>query len=416
MRGLQLCLAVALAASITCDGAKRNGLYSSILVLKVNNPSPLSRIDEPVVLDVRAIKEKAPTFNPKAFLLLADSEEIASQANDLDADGQPEAIVAVLDFAPNAERTLSLRYAPSGAAERSYKKRSYAELSIKSGGRFVERKYVGGQFMNVRSLRVPREHTDHSEFIRYEGPGWESDRIGYRFYLDWRNAIDIFGKKVPDIVLRSVGQDGFESYHQMSTWGMDILKVGESLGIGSIGMWLGGKAHRVSTTDSVFCEIVLDGPVQSLVRTKYFGWQLGDGSYDLVSELSIIAGSRITTHSLSISGDPPNLCTGIVKDPSAELFFAKGGGEWGYLATYGKQSLANDSLGMAIIFRQSDLIECTEDEHSHVLVLRPQNGRLVYHFLGAWEQEPGGIKTKQEFVKYLEQTLQRLEQPVVVTY
>lgn len=416
MRWLRLCLRVALLVSVTCGGAKRNDFYSKAVVLTVKNPIPLPRIDEPVLLDVRTIKEREPAFNPKAFVLLADGKEVASQANDLDADGQYEAIVAVLDFAPNAERALTLRYAPSGVAERSYAKRSYAELSVKSGGRFIDRKYVGGQFINVRSLRVPPEHTDHSEFIRYEGPGWESDRIGYRFYLDWRNAIDLFGKKVSHIVLPSVGQDGFNSYHQMAIWGMDILKVGESLGIGSVGMWLDGKAHRVSTTDSVLCEVVLDGPVQSLIRTKYFGWQVSGRSYDLVSELSIMAGSRITTHSLSATGDPPNLCTGIVKDPSAGLFSATSWGGWAYLATYGKQSLANDSLGMAIIFNQNDLIESTEDEHSHIVVLRPQNGRLVYHFLAAWQQEPGGIKTKEKFVRYLGETLQRLEQPVAVTY
>lgn len=50
-------------------------------------------------------------------------------------------------------------------------------------------------------------------------------------------------------------------YHRRAIWGIDILKVGESLGIGSVGMWLHSKAHRVSTTDRVLCELVLDGPV-----------------------------------------------------------------------------------------------------------------------------------------------------------
>ena len=109
------------------------------------------------------------------------------------------------------------------------------------------------------------------------------------------------------MVLQGVGQDGFDSYHEMSDWGMDVLKVGESLGIGSIGMWHDNKVHRVSQTDSVTCEIVLNGAVESLIRTKYFGWKVGDGNFNLNSELSIFAGSRMTKHHLQIGGNPENI-------------------------------------------------------------------------------------------------------------
>ena len=121
------------------------------------------------------------------------------------------------------------------------------------------------------------------------------------------------------MVLQNVGLDGFDSYHEMADWGMDILKVGESLGIGSIGMWNEGKANRVAVTDSVTSEIVLNGSVESLIRTKYFGWKVGDRIYNLTSELSIFAGSRMTKHHLKIDGEAENLCTGIVKHPDAQL-------------------------------------------------------------------------------------------------
>src|SRR5690606_16453599 len=47
---------------------------------------------------------------------------------------------------------------------------SYAEISVKEGGKWVDRKYEGGgAFKNVNQLDVPKEHTDHSYYIRYEG-------------------------------------------------------------------------------------------------------------------------------------------------------------------------------------------------------------------------------------------------------
>lgn len=198
---------------------------------------------------------------------------------------------------------------------------------------------------------------------------------------------------------------------------MDILKVGESLGIGSLAMWRDGKANRVSQTDSVTCAIVANGAVQSQIQTKYFGWKVGDGSYDLVSDLSITVGSRLTEHAIAISGTPENLCTGIVKlENSTLLTTPETNSGWTYLATYGKQSLAEDHLGMAVLYRKNDLIEVAEDQHSHVVVLKPANGQLTYYFLGAWEQELNGIKTAEEFEACLKQAMAELNSPLTIHF
>jgi hypothetical protein len=421
MRALTTIILVALLSG--CNKGEEGGdavrdEYPEFLTFEVENPSNQLRKDVAVFLPVEKIKAKHPNFNANAFVVFHQQQELASQANDLDGDGNADQIVCVADFAPNETKALTLRYAKSGVQPRQYLKRTQAELSHKVGGKFVNRKYEGGAFQNVQFLRVPPEHTDHSFYIRYEGPGWESDKVGYRFYLDWRNATDIFGKKNPDMVLHNVGLDGFDSYHEMADWGMDILKVGESLGIGSIGMLYNGKVFRVSQTDSVTCEIVANGPVRSQVRTRYFGWQVGLEKYDLVSNLSITAGSRATEHAVEISGNPPNLCTGLAKHEEGKVLQPTNevDGEWQYFALYGKQSLAGDHLGMAILYKKSDLVEITEDEVSHVLMLQPKDGKLTYFFLAAWEQEPDGIRSRGEFQIYLNECMMLLNNPVQISF
>ncbi len=291
-------------------------------------------------------------------------------------------------------------------------KKTLAELWYKTGGHFEDGKYIGGtEFKKFNSLWVPDECTDHSFFIKYEGPGWESDKIGYRLYLDWRNAIDIYGKKVDSLVLPSVGQDGYDSYHQMADWGQDILKVGESLGIGTLGFWDGKKAQRVAETDSVFCKIAEDGYDRSEVQIDYYGWKINNTSVDLNTALSIEAGSRATKYSIGYKGNLKKLCTGIVKMEKTELIQGTGKEGWNYLATWGKQSLAGDSLGLAVLFRVDQLSDITSDEFSHVVVLNPANNKLEYYFLGAWEQEPGGIKSKKEFIAYLDILAESLSAP-----
>ena len=122
---------------------------------------------------------------------------------------------------------------------------TYAELSTAEGGQWQGRVYEGGtSFKNVEELWVPQQHTDHSWYLRYEGPGWESSKVGYRLYLDWRNAIDIFGKVTDQMILDQVGQDNFDSYHNPQPWGQDILKVGKALGIGSYGQMVQDSVHH----------------------------------------------------------------------------------------------------------------------------------------------------------------------------
>lgn len=404
-------------ASETAGTAEVRKEYPASFQLLVENTGAVERTDEVIFLNIAGLKARHPDFNAAAFVVFHRNVELPAQSIDADGDGSPDCIALLTDLAAHQQQPLTVFYAPNGTKIRNYPRRTQAEISRKVGGYFENRKYIGGRFQNVRVLRVPPEHTDHSFFIRYEGPGWESDKIGYRYYLDWRNAIDIFGKKTPEMVLQKVGLDGFDSYHEMRDWGMDILKVGESLGIGAIGMWHQGKAHRVAVTDSIRCEIVASGPVYSRLRTVYSGWQVAGGKYDLVSDLSITAGSRLTRHELQISGTPPNLCTGIVTHPEARRFTktAPDGG-WGYLATCGPQSLVNDRLGMAVLFRQKDLVSFESDDYSEVVVLQPENGKLQYYFLAAWQQEPGGIQSEPEFMAYLEAVVAKLNHPVMVKF
>lgn len=355
-------------------------------------------------------------FDADSFVVLDGTTEVPAQFNKKDKG--KEGIVFVVDqLGANEKKTYTIK--SSEAIPNRYKKRTQAEISVRTGGKFENNKYVGGSaFQNIDSLRVPDEHTDHSFYIRYEGPGWESDLIGYRLYLDWRNAIDIFAKTTDDMVLQNVGQDGFDSYHEMADWGMDVLKVGKSLGIGSLSTFHNGQANRVDKTDSVISKILENGVVYSAVQNDYFGWEVAEKKVDVLSKLSIHAGTRLSHYEVTLEGDQlDNMSTGIGKDlDKAKLFTSEGGnGKWGYIATYGDQSLNDDKLGLAVLFSNDDFVEFTEDEHSHVVKLKPNAGKMDYYFLGAWELEPNGITNEEDFIHYINKTAEELANPVKVS-
>ena len=290
--------------------------------------------------------------------------------------------------------------------------KTYSEISIATGGKWIDgtrghEEYSGGSFTNVQTLKVPKNHTDHSWYLRYEGPGWESNKIGYRLYLDWRNAIDIFGKVTDSMVLHKVGQDGFDSYHEPQSWGQDILKVGSGLGIGSIGRIVNDRMFHFKEVDSTFATIE-NSSKKSTVIIDYKGWKTADEKIDLTSILSIEPDSRITKHTIQSSKEITGIVTGIVNHKVTYLQKESSNKKWGYIATYGKQTLVPDNLGMAIFYEINTTSDVKKGEFDYLIEFKPTTKSIDFYFLAAWEKESNGIKTQEEFSAYLDGLLRSL--------
>jgi hypothetical protein len=381
--------------------------------LEVSNPLGEARRDALIRLPQHVLDELVPDFDSGTHgVRVVDREaEIASEYSDHD-------LVIVLDsMLAREKRVLNVYYT---SEPRIYRKRTQAELSHKSGGEWKDRKYIGGRFRNVDRLRVPPEHKDHSGFIRYEGPGWESEKVAYRFYLDQRNAIDVFGKRTNDMVLLGIGQDDFNSYHEIQSWGMDVMKVDKSLGLGSVGTWTDTTAMRVENTDSVNCE-VRSGNLWSSVMTDYYGWKTQDDTLNMSTCLFIHAGTRWTLSSTDVrDGHDLRFVTGVVKDKNARLFKSQGNDStFGYIATYGRQSLNNDNLGLVVAFDHRSFVGFHDDAFTNIVELKEADhpmslGTIDHYFAAAWEQEPGGIKSEADFIKWVEKSVRELANPVIV--
>ncbi len=379
------------------------------LKVKLTNSLDKSR-NEVVELDLSGVSDDL-----RGDIQIGSGQIAGQQIESLDINEDEVADKLIIKSNLSPKENVELDVASNWAKIKNGLKKTQAEISVKTGGQWVERKYEGGgAFENVSQLKVPAEHTDHSYYIRYEGPGWENEMVGYRFYLDWRNAIDIFGKKVDTLVLQAVGQDGFDSYHEPADWGMDIMKAGKSLGIGSIGQYINGSVEHFQNTDSVVCKVENKSYMCSAVETNYFGWSTTANKIDLTSRLEIHVGDRAVKHTLDLSEPIENFCTGIVKNDKAqkiESIVASNG--WAYVATYGQQSLADDNLGLAILFNTKDVDRISDSEHDHLIVFKPAE-TVEYYLLGAWEQEKDGIKNMEEFKAYLNNKIDELNNPIEV--
>lgn len=387
------------------------GNNNHIAKLSVSNPSTFARNEQTLLLPFSDLGVTPDQAN--ALVVLQGDNTLASQLIDHSGDGAKDSLLLQFDLAAAATQQLQIVNDQARFNAQQLPKRTQAEISHKTGGQWQDSKYSGGEFQNVTELTPPAQYTDHSEWIRYEGPGIESDKVGYRIYLDWRNGFDVFGNKTGQPILHQVGLDGYQSYHEMADWGMDLLKVGKSLGAGGFGYWNGEKVQLVSTVSGHSAKVIENGALYSALQIQYKDWQIAGKTTQLTANLSMTAGSRLVHTRLSLSEPLDNIAIGLVKLPNTKLLQGKQDipdHSWTYLATWGEQTLTGgkDKLGMAIVYKHGANKQLTADEHSHVAVMQPSGTQLEYYFLSAWDGEPGGIKTEAEFIAYLEQTVEQL--------
>lgn len=381
------------------------------LSFEASNPLAQARDQALVCINVEQVKG----FDTENALpnIKAGDQWLKVGLFDCDGDQKNDSLAVHLDFAANETQQLTLYWPNNGTAQAAATTplKTQAELAMRVDGvANADGQLQGGHYLGLDSLTLPLDHTIGDKLFKYEGLGWESSKVAYRWYFDSRSAIDIFGKQTQNLVLDQIGQDNTD-YHSLSDWGMDVLKVGPSLGLGGVASW-SAKAgvNGVNTFSQAHAQILSAGDAAG-VKLDYQHWQTEDGAVNLSAELWIQPNSTLTRVSSKTSADLSHWATGIVRHGLSTLSAKNTKGPWRYMATWGKQSPADDNLGMAIFYRAADLKKLANDDYNHLAIFN--GGAASLYYLAAYWRLPG-IDSQARFEAELEAELARLNNPIVV--
>ena len=398
MRRLTAVLFISPAALL---GAASPSPYSWDVTLR--NPIDVARPDSMIEIPGTSVDVRA-----AAWTATANGKPVPTQLVDRDGDGNADSLLLLVDLGPS--ELLHVRLDPEAAL--STPSRVQAMVGVRRAATLKDGKWVGGKIEEVDRLDLDSSHVAGDRLTLYDGPGWESDRIGFRVYLDQRNALDLFGKKNPAPVLQWIGR-GVGDYHKEADWGMDILHVTDSLGAGGIGVIEKGHVRQVGVaTGGVSGGRIANGPVMAGVAATNRGLSAEATKYDLFASYTINAGARVTDINATASAHVP-IVAGIERRPAVAVLKSRDGA-WGYIATYGQQSFIGDGLGMAILYRITDVAEVGDD--GHTVFIRFKDPRHIrYSVSAAWAKESGGIVNQLQFQQYLLSCMRALNRPIVVT-
>lgn len=421
-----LAVTVLFASAVSAAAASR----IKVIKLSVTNPTTDARVAEKIIVKLADLRRIAPDFKAAAVIVTTsdattieedvntlETTELPSQADDLDGDRKVDELVFQINLQPRQTRIVTIAYGDPATIARlrsEYPKRTNAKFTMK-----------------------------------FEGMGWESDTTAWRLYFDKRNAIDLYGKRRPGLYLELFGSPEYD-YHEESPFGRDIYKIGDALGIGSVGALVDGKIVKVAEVGERSWRILADGPVRAVVELNYKGWKVGERSVDLTSRMTIWAGERGFEHRINVqNADGITLVTGLPRKPGLNEIGADPGTPLQILGTWGHQvlktgatateSLPDQNLGLVLVLpAASSGTKAPADPDNHLAIVELKDGSAHWYVAGAWDQEGSepmvvtasdakvrnnnttlvfpkrSLANLDEFVAYARQTARQLAQPVRV--
>ena len=396
-------------------------------LIQLTNTSEVELVDKPI-----SIGKKLLSLNDSLVrypLVLSQTDTIPSQLNDTDMDGQWDELFFVADFMPKESKAITLIWT---ANEPIYE----ARTSVRFGKRTSADKAVQPATNETMLANELPKSLGYQQY-QTDGPSWENDRVGFRHYLDGRNAKDLFGKKTSSMSPEDVGLDAAgaveDNYHVMEDWGRDILAVGNSVGLGGYALINETEFMRLGVTveDSInnvektTFHIDVEGPVNSIISYGYNNWKPNNRTYSVKETTSIWPGIYGFKNTVSVSGltGDEDLAVGLVNiNTDHSLGVLDENSKYVVLYTHDKQTYNKEWwLGMALILPKDKYLGFTQApktgplSNSFLAKLKIEDNQPVsYYAIAGWELSDEKFSNETYFTDYLKKLTGQLSAVVEI--
>ena len=217
------------------------------------------------------------------------------------------------------------------------------------------------------------------------GAMWENEWMGFRVYLDYRQSIDLYGKKHPQMEL---DQTNFYTTDEQweAGYGEDILFVGQSIGAGSFRGYASDSLLFVNPVKARGQRVLKEGPDTAIVEIYANDWQYQGQVLQFRQRFTAIRGQRGVKVDVYIDGNESvndlHFATGVQKFEFNNSGIMRTDGlvaSWGSnVPDKAGHPDRMHTLGMVVTVDEKYLVEVKEDTYNYLCILRPVNGHIRY--------------------------------------
>ena len=340
--------------AMTVDGHE----YTRRAPVHIDNTGGPYREQWPVRLDVDALREAAPDFNPNHCAVAMgdrwlDWFELPHQVDDWDFDGV-ERLTFLSDIPADAQATFYVYYEPEGERAADFPLLTNAVL---------------------------------------DNPGhvaWESEYAGYRFYT---GQFDIFGKHVwrrlpkPDRLIYPLID---VNYHEEQEWGIDTLHVGTTSGLGGVTLYEEDAEHLAQSPagegDVAFEHRVIGvGPLRSAVEIEMTN--VVPGQPDAVVLMRCYADADQQHSEIQVQLPPElaemDIAPAMMKLEEEDYFIDE---TLGVIGLWGRQGDDIGEIGMGLIAPPDQIVDVVDAGHERRFRCQTEDQVLRYWIIGEWRR------------------------------
>jgi len=387
-------------ALLLCTGM----ICAESINLKVTNPNKAGISNAPVVVSLD--KYKAIPANKRAELAVyVDGKQISSQLDDLNKDGVPDELVFLLDLKADQTRPVIIKTIPS-SQRKNFPAEVYTDMISKTDD---------GKQEFVKEISSVKN--DMYKKMHHHGVAFESALIAYRIYFDNKSTIDVYAKKKQQLELSKT--EWYPTDEQAAVgYGDDVLRVFNSVGVGSVKGWDGTKATHIDKFDKRTQRIVATGNLRTVVESDVEGWQYEGKKINMTVRYILYARHRDAIAEVRASEDIANLATGVQTIAGGPTMTGQKGlvGSWGtdYPVTdtikYEKQT-----CGLGVYVPKAIVKQQVTEGLNNLILMPYHKGETLRFYLtaGALKEEKKPFKSSEEFFAYIKHWATALE-PVIV--
>ena len=391
------------------------GVQAQKLVeVTVKNPSGEARQDVPVVMDLKSWGDI------RKAVVKVDGKEIPSQLDDLDRDCVNDELCFLVNLGKKEKKTYCVSLYEEGE-QAQYPARTFAELCLPSRNKKLAKNQ---QDIYLKSIAFDKRTKDPYHYVHSHGICFESDLVAMRIYFDHRQAIDLYGKINPGLVIEKT--QFYPSEEQIAAGsGDDCLWVGNTYGLGALRGWDG--RNQVLLNDLKYQEqrVISEGPLRAIVELDDRGWTPAPGLKPVNATIryTIYAGHRDFDVDVFFNKDVSNydFATGLINvKGSSEYADGKGlrgcwGSDWPTGKDDGKHKLETVGLGIYVP-AQMLAKQMPANKDCYTQVVRPIGNKLSYKLAYTSINETYGPKGEKEWYEWLKCWKKQIEQPIIVKY
>ena len=364
----------------------------SRVVVRAENPLAAERPDETLSITWATLRQALPGVQPGRVRVVdaGSGAEAVSQPLDADGDGTTDELLFQASFRPNEARDFVVEPATPAAAR-------------------------------------PRAHARHD--AHRDDVAWESDRIAFRIYGQglWQakefeplvsSGVDIWPKRVRDLVVDRWYAKGHDAYHRDTGEGADFYSVGATLGAGGSAVWRDGTLHRARNFKTH--RIIADGPIRAVFQLEYEPWDAGGVQVSETKRISIDAGQNFFRQEITYRapGDAPiPYAVGTVKRTGL-VGSSSRAGPWAWVSTWGPVELKNGGhgqLGTVVLMEKARMVESRETDDHYLAISTARPGVPTVQSVGAGWTASGDFRSAEEWWRAADAFGARLANPVRLT-